>query len=331
MKENYIAINKISKILKNTYNYKVLSTLEDFSAFYKIHEYIKYKKPILVSGVDGVGTKLRLSLDYKKYDVIGKDCFAMCINDILCHGATPLFFLDYLACEKLDFNIIEKIIEGISVSCKENNTCFIGGETAEMTGFYKRKNDYDISGFCVGIVEEDNIINGKKLIKENDILIGIPSSGVHSNGFSLIRKIFSKEDFRKDFKKKPLYETLLNPTRIYYKIIYNLLKKFSIHGIAHITGGGILNNLCRIIPNNLSAIVKIDQIPINFKSIFEFIQKKGNLSDEIMLNTFNMGVGIIIVVSSKEVNLILDELHLLRESPFIIGNIVKGSKKVFFK
>ena len=328
-KKSNMIINKISNILKNTYNHRVMSTLDHFSAFYRIYEH-GYKEPILVSGVDGVGTKLRLAIDYKKYDVIGEDCFAMCANDVLCHGAIPLFFLDYLACGKLDYSIVEKIVQGIAIVCKKTNTCLIGGETAEMPGIYK-ENDYDVAGFCVGIVEKNDLIDGKKLIQEGDVLIGLPSSGIHSNGFSVIRNIFSAKDFMKLFQKKPFYETLLTPTRIYHFPIHILLKEFFIHGLAHITGGGISDNLYRIIPENLSAVIEKEKIPI--QPVFNYIKKKGNLSEDKMWNTFNMGVGMIIVVSFKEKSSILNRLHVLGEKPFILGNIVKEkeNKKILLK
>ncbi|WP_185868616.1 phosphoribosylformylglycinamidine cyclo-ligase [Blattabacterium cuenoti] len=328
MKEIDLTICKINKILEKTYNKKILSNLKNFAAFYKMDQSV-WKKPILVSGVDGVGTKIRLAINYKKYDVIGKDCFAMCINDILCHGAIPLFFLDYLSCNMIDASIASKIIEGAASSCKESNTCFIGGETAEMKGFYK-ENDYDISGFCVGMVEEDHLINGKKLIQEGDILIGLPSSGIHSNGFSLIRNFFYEKDFVQIFENKPLYETLLIPTRVYYIPVHYLLKKFScIHGIAHITGGGISHNLSRIIPDKLSAIIYKKNVPIH--SIFSLIQKKGHLSDKIMWETFNMGIGMIFVVSYKYKNEVLETLRLSGENPRFLGNIVKGETKVLLQ
>ncbi|WP_185851707.1 phosphoribosylformylglycinamidine cyclo-ligase [Blattabacterium cuenoti] len=324
MKENHLT--KINNILKKTYNHKVISSLDHFSAFYKFSECREYKEPILVSGVDGVGTKLRLAINYKKYDIIGKDCFAMCANDILCHGAKPLFFLDYLACGKLDSNIAEKILQGISSFCKKTKTCLIGGETAEMPGIYQF-NDYDVAGFCVGIVEKENIIDGKKRIKEGDVLIGLPSSGIHSNGFSLIRNIFSEEDFVKNFQKKPFYETLLIPTKIYHFPIHILLKEFFIHGLAHITGGGINENLFRILPENLSAVVYRNKIPIH--PVFNFIQKIGSVSDRVMWKTFNMGVGMIIIVSVQDQCSVLKKLCVLGEDPFVLGNIVKGNKKVF--
>ncbi|WP_185873972.1 phosphoribosylformylglycinamidine cyclo-ligase [Blattabacterium cuenoti] len=328
MKENHKTIYKINPILKKTYNNKILSTLDHFAAFYKMSVY-SYKEPILVSGVDGVGTKLRLAINFKRYEIIGKDCFAMCANDVLCHGAQPLFFLDYLACGKLDSNIAEKIIKGLATSCQKTHTCLIGGETAEMPGIYQEK-DYDIAGFCVGIVEKKNIIYGKNSIKDGDILIGLPSSGVHSNGFSLIRKIFDTEYLlMKEFQKKPFYETLLIPTKIYHDTIHILLKEFLIHGLVHVTGGGIYENLLRILPNNLLAKVYKKKIPI--LPVFNYIQKKGILSDQEMWNTFNMGVGMIIIVSVKNKYSIFHRLRCLGEQPFIFGKIVKGEKKVFLK
>ncbi|AWU42934.1 phosphoribosylformylglycinamidine cyclo-ligase [Blattabacterium punctulatus] len=328
MKESNRTIYKISPILEKTYNNKVISSLDNFAALYQM-PFSEYKEPVLVSGVDGVGTKLLLAINYQKYDVIGEDCFAMCANDILCHGAKPLFFLDYLACGKLDSNIAEKIIQGIATSCKKTNTCLIGGEIAEIPSIYKKK-DYDIAGFCVGIVEKKKVIDGKKTIKEGDILIGIPSSGVHSNGFSLIRNIFYTEDLlMKKFQKKPFYETLLIPTRIYYSTIHILLKEFLIHGLVHVTGGGIYDNLFRVLPENLLAIVDKKKIPI--LPIFNHIQEKGFLSDQKMWNTFNMGVGMIIIVSIKDQGPIFDRLRFLGENPFVFGNIVKGDKKVFLK
>ncbi|WP_185858656.1 phosphoribosylformylglycinamidine cyclo-ligase [Blattabacterium cuenoti] len=320
-------ISRMSQILERTYTNKVISNLDHFAGFYKIYK-SGYKEPILVSGVDGVGTKLRLAIDYKRYNLIGVDCFAMCANDILCHGALPLFFLDYLACGKLNSSIIEKIIEGIAISCQKTHTCLIGGETAEMSIIYKEQ-DYDIAGFCVGIVEKENMIDGKKCIQEKDILIGLPSSGIHSNGFSLIQNIFTSKDLIKKFEGVPLYEILLVPTKIYHYPIHILLREFMIHGLAHITGGGIQDNLSRIIPDNLSAIVEKKRIPT--PPIFNYIKKKGNLLDIDMWKTFNMGVGMIIIVSFKEKYSVLDRLYNLGEKPFIFGNIVKGNKRVLLK
>ncbi|WP_185872870.1 phosphoribosylformylglycinamidine cyclo-ligase [Blattabacterium cuenoti] len=321
-------ISQITPIVKPTYNNNVISDLDFFSALYNI-PINKYKNPVLVSGVDGVGTKICIAIHYKKYDIIGKDCFAMCINDVLCHGATPLFFLDYLACGKLDDKIFNQIIQGMAIACKETDTCMIGGETAEMKGFYK-KNDYEVAGFCLGIVERHKIINGKKLIKDGDIIIGVPSSGVHSNGFSLIRSIFNTEYLlNKEFNQQPFYETLLVPTKIYYSSIQKLIKNFDIHGLVHITGGGIIANLLRILPQNILAIIYKNNIPI--QPVFNYIQNQGKLSDQIMWKTFNMGVGMIIIASIQDQFSILNKLRSSGENPFVFGNILKGNKQVLIK
>ncbi|WP_185882529.1 phosphoribosylformylglycinamidine cyclo-ligase [Blattabacterium cuenoti] len=321
-------ISQITPIVKPTYNHNVISDLDFFSALYSI-PINKYKNPVLVSSVDGVGTKICIAINYKKYDIIGKDCFAMCINDVLCHGATPLFFLDYLACGKLDDQIFNKIIQGMAIACKETDTCMIGGETAEMKGFYK-ENNYEVAGFCLGIVERHKIINGKKLIQNGDIIIGLPSSGVHSNGFSLIRSIFNTEYLlNKEFNQQPFYETLLVPTKIYYSSIKKLIKNVYIHGLVHITGGGIIDNLLRILPENLLAIVYKNNIPI--QPVFNYIKNQGKLSDQIMWKTFNMGVGMIIIASIQDQVYILNHLRSSGDNPFIFGNIFKGNKKVVIK
>ena len=228
--EGYKTVDKIKKAVAETHNPNVLNSLGSFGAFYEIGG---YKNPVLVSGTDGVGTKLKVALDTKQYGSIGIDCFAMCANDILCHGAKPLFFLDYLACGKLDSDIAAEIVLGMVKACKDNQCALIGGETAEMPGMYQ-PGDYDVAGFCVGIVEKDEIIDGSK-IQKGDKIIALPSSGFHSNGFSLVRKVFT--DFNEVFDGKPLHETLLVPTRLYYQPIHKLLKEVSLHGIAHITGG----------------------------------------------------------------------------------------------
>ena len=212
----------------------------------------------MVSGTDGVGTKLKIALDTKQYGSIGIDCFAMCANDIVCHGAKPLFFLDYLACGKLDADVAAEIVLGMVEACKDNQCALIGGETAEMPGMYN-PGDYDVAGFCVGIVEKDQVIDGSK-IKTGDKIIALPSSGFHSNGFSLVRKVFP--DFNEDFEGKPIHETLLVPTRLYYQSIQKLMNEMEIHGIAHITGGGLYENIPRIIPEGLCASIETKEIRI---------------------------------------------------------------------
>lgn len=316
--EGYKTVDKIKKAVSETHNKNVLNNLGSFGAFYEIGG---YKNPVLVSGTDGVGTKLKVALDSKKYDSIGVDCFAMCANDILCHGAKPLFFLDYLACGKLDSDIAAEIVLGMVKACKDNQCALIGGETAEMPGMYKA-GDYDVAGFCVGIVEKDEIIDGLK-IKKGDKIIALPSSGFHSNGFSLVRKIFP--DFNEEFEGKPLYETLLVPTRLYYNPIFKILENTEVSGIAHITGGGLYENIPRIIPNGLCA--KIDASKIKIPSIMLELEKRGNIAREEMFGTFNMGVGMIVVVDEKNVSKVLE----LLDEAYEIGEIVENSEKINLK
>ena len=313
--EGYKTVDKIKSAVAETHNKNVLNNLGSFGAFYAIGE---YKNPVLVSGTDGVGTKLKIALDTKKYDSIGIDCFAMCANDILCHGAKPLFFLDYLACGKLDSNVASEIVLGMVKACKDNECALIGGETAEMPGMYQ-VGDYDVAGFCVGIVERDEIIDGSK-IKKGDKIIAIPSSGFHSNGFSLVRKVFP--NFEEKFEGKPLYETLLEPTRLYYQPIHQLLKVVILSGIAHITGGGLIENVPRIIPNGLCAAIQTEKIRI--PSIMLELEKRGNVDRMEMFGTFNMGVGMVVVVDEKDAEKVLSML----KDAYEIGEITENEEKI---
>ena len=313
--EGYKTVDKIKSAVAETHNKNVLNNLGSFGAFYAIGE---YKNPVLVSGTDGVGTKLKIALDTKKYDSIGIDCFAMCANDILCHGAKPLFFLDYLACGKLDSNVASEIVLGMVKACKDNECALIGGETAEMPGMYQ-VGDYDVAGFCVGIVERNEIIDGSK-IKKGDKIIAIPSSGFHSNGFSLVRKVFP--DFEEEFEEKPLYETLLEPTRLYYQPIHQLLKVVILSGIAHITGGGLIENVPRIIPNGLCAAIQTEKIRI--PSIMLELEKRGNVDRMEMFGTFNMGVGMVVVVDAKDAEKVLSTL----KDAYEIGEITENEEKI---
>jgi len=313
--EGYKTVDKIKSAVAETHNKNVLNNLGSFGAFYAIGE---YKNPVLVSGTDGVGTKLKIALDTKKYDSIGIDCFAMCANDILCHGAKPLFFLDYLACGKLDANVASEIVLGMVKACKDNECALIGGETAEMPGMYQ-VGDYDVAGFCVGIVERDEIIDGSK-IKKGDKIIAIPSSGFHSNGFSLVRKVFP--NFEEEFEGKPLYETLLEPTRLYYQPIHQLLKVVGLSGIAHITGGGLIENVPRIIPNGLCAAIQTEKIRI--PSIMLELEKRGNVDRMEMFGTFNMGVGMVVVVDEKDAEKVLSTL----KDAYEIGEITENEEKI---
>ena len=313
--EGYKTVDKIKSAVAGTHNKNVLNNLGSFGAFYEI---AGYKNPVLVSGTDEVGTKLKVALDSKKYDSIGVDCFAMCANDILCHGAKPLFFLDYLACGKLDSDIAAEIVLGMVNACKDNECALIGGETAEMPGMYQ-PGDYDVAGFCVGIVEKDQIIDGSK-IKKGDQIIALPSSGFHSNGFSLVRKVFP--NFEEEFEGKPLYETLLVPTRLYYQPIHKILKEVDVNGIAHITGGGLIENVPRVIPNGLCA--DIDTAKIQIPNIMLELEKRGGIDRMEMHGTFNMGVGMVVVVDSSEVSKVLE----LLDDAYVIGEITEGEEKI---
>lgn len=313
--EGYKTIDKIKTAVSETHNPSVLNQIGSFGAFYEIG---KYKNPVLVSGTDGVGTKLKIALDTKNYDSIGVDCFAMCANDIICHGAKPLFFLDYLACGNLDSDIAAEIVLGMVKACKDNECALIGGETAEMPGMYK-PGDYDVAGFCVGIVEKEEIIDGSK-IESGDIIIALPSSGFHSNGFSLVRKIFP--DYNEVFQNKPLFETLLVPTKLYYQDLKKIHEVAKLNGIAHITGGGIIENIPRIIPNDLCA--DIDTTLIQVPEIMLETEKRGNIMREEMFGTFNMGVGMVLVANPSEVDKILS----ICSDAYQIGAIKEGKDKI---
>ncbi|MRJ09501.1 phosphoribosylformylglycinamidine cyclo-ligase [Ornithobacterium rhinotracheale] len=313
--EGYQTVHKIKDVVASTHSPNVLNGIGSFGAFYELGY---YKNPVLVSGTDGVGTKLRIALDVKKYDTVGIDCFAMCANDILCHGAKPLFFLDYLACGKLDSNVAAEIVGGIVEACKQTNCSLIGGETAEMPGMYEI-GDYDLAGFCVGVVEKEQIIDGAN-IKQDDVLIALPSSGFHSNGFSLIRKVFT--DFYEEWNGKPLYEILLIPTKLYGATISSLLEKYQINGIAHITGGGLIENVPRILPKGLG--VEIQKSKIEVPAVMQELQKRGNIAEEEMFGTFNMGVGMVLAISAEQAESIIKYLKSLGENAYEIGKVVKS-------
>lgn len=313
--EGYKTVDKIKSAVAETHNKNVLNNLGSFGAFYEISG---YKNPVLVSGTDGVGTKLKVALDTKNYDSIGVDCFAMCANDILCHGAKPLFFLDYVACGKLDADIAAEIVLGMVKACKDNQCALIGGETAEMPGMYQ-PGDYDVAGFCVGIVEKDQIIDGSK-IKAGDKIIALPSSGFHSNGFSLVRKIFP--DFNEEFEGKPIHETLLVPTRLYFKDVFKIIENTEVSGIAHITGGGLIENVPRIIPKGLCA--NIDTAKIKIPSIMLECEKRGQIERNEMFGTFNMGVGMVVVVDAAEAPKVLE----LLDDAYEIGEIIENEAPI---
>jgi phosphoribosylformylglycinamidine cyclo-ligase len=319
--EGYKSVDLIKQMAQNTYSKKVLNELGSFGALYKLG---RYKNPVLVSGTDGVGTKLKLAFHLGKYDTVGIDCVAMCVNDILCHGAKPMFFLDYLACGKLDAKVSSEIVKGVAEGCLSGKMALIGGETAEMPGFYS-EGEYDIAGFAVGVVEKKKVINGEK-IKPGNVIIGLASSGVHSNGFSLVRKLVS--DLDEEYNGQKISEYLLTPTKIYVKPVSKIIKKFKVKGMAHITGGGLIENVPRIIPDGLSAVINKEKIEV--PEIFGYLQSKGVPEDE-MWGTFNMGIGFIMVVKEKDKDKIMEKLSKYGEHAYEIGHIEKGENKICLK
>ncbi|RRD39019.1 phosphoribosylformylglycinamidine cyclo-ligase [Leptotrichia sp. OH3620_COT-345] len=319
--EGYKTVEKIKDKVRSTYNSNVMNELGSFGALYKLGE---YKKPVLVSGTDGVGTKLKVAFEMGKYDTVGIDCVAMCVNDILCHGAKPLFFLDYLACGKLDSDISSEIIKGVVDGCLQAGAALIGGETAEMPGFYS-DGEYDIAGFSVGVVEEERIVNSSD-VKDGDIIIALSSNGAHSNGFSLLRKLFT--DFNAEYEGKSIGEWLLAPTRIYVKSVQKVMKKVKIKGMAHITGGGIIENIPRTIPDGLCA--NIEKKKINIHKLFRHEIFKKIVEDE-MWGTFNMGVGFIVIVDRNDVGTVINILSDSGENAYEVGYISKGEQKLCLK
>ena len=323
IEEGYRSVKLIKEYAKKTMSEYVLNGLGSFAGMVELPE--GYKKPVLVSGTDGVGTKLDIACKKRKFDTVGIDCVAMCVNDILCHGAKPLFFLDYIACGKLEAELSSDLVKGVAEGCIKSQCSLIGGETAEMPGMYK-EGDYDIAGFAVGIVDKDKIINGKD-IKAGDKLIGIASSGVHSNGYSLIRKVFKNLD--EDFNGKAIWEELLTPTKIYVKPVLSLLEKFNIKGMAHVTGGGFYENLPRMLSKEgLSIVINKNsyEIPEIFKKLMEL-----GVQEEEMYNTFNMGIGFVLCVEEDEVEEVLKELSKQGEKAFEIGYINAGGEGVCIK
>lgn len=323
IEEGYRSVKLIKEYAKKTISEYVLNGLGSFAGMVELPE--GYKKPVLVSGTDGVGTKLDIACKKRKFDTVGIDCVAMCVNDILCHGAKPLFFLDYIACGKLEAEVSSDLVKGVAEGCIKSQCSLIGGETAEMPGMYK-EGDYDIAGFAVGIVDKDKIINGKD-IKSGDKLIGIASSGVHSNGYSLIRKVFKNLD--EDFNGKAIWEELLTPTKIYVKPVLSLLEKFNIKGMAHVTGGGFYENLPRMLSKEGLSIV-INKNSYDIPEIFKKLMELG-VKEEEMYNTFNMGIGFVLCVEEDEVEDVLKELSKQGEKAFEIGYINAGGEGVCIK
>ena len=286
------------------------------------------RQPVLVSGTDGVGTKLKLAFLLDKHDTIGIDCVAMCVNDVVCCGAQPLFFLDYLAVGKNIPEKVARIVSGVAEGCVQAGCALIGGETAEMPGFYPQE-EYDLAGFCVGMVDRQNIIDGSSLQK-GDVLVGISSSGVHSNGFSLVRKVLHINEetifSRYDQLDKPLGETLLTPTKIYVKPLLSLMRQLPVKAASHITGGGFYENIPRMLKTGLTARVEKAAVPV--LPVFDVIQKAGNISEHDMFNTFNMGVGMVVAVAKQDADKALRLLAQSGEKAYIIGEIIQGEEGV---
>ncbi len=322
IEEGYKSVKLIKEYAARTMTDLVLNGIGSFAGMVELPE--GYKKPVLVSGTDGVGTKLDIAFRMKKYDTVGIDCVAMCVNDILCHGAKPLFFLDYLACGKLEAEVAADMVKGVSEGCIQSGCALIGGETAEMPGFY-REGEYDIAGFALGVVDKDKIIDGRD-IKEGDALIGIASSGLHSNGYSLVRKLIP--DLDKKLNEKSLGEILLTPTKIYVKPVFQLLDKFIIKGMAHITGGGFIENVPRMLPKGVSAVIEKN----SFKKpeIFDYMISLG-VDEKHMYNTFNMGIGFVLCVEDSIKHEVIKELSILGEEAYIIGHIASGGEKICLK
>lgn len=316
-------VEAIKPIAKATRRPEVPTSLGGFGALFEL-PMDKYKNPLLVSGTDGVGTKLRLAIDSGKHDSVGIDLVAMCVNDLIVQGAEPLFFLDYYATGKLDINVAKDVVSGIGEGCLQAGCSLIGGETAEMPGMYP-EGDYDLAGFCVGIVEKSDLIDGSK-VKEGDVLLGLASSGPHSNGYSLIRKILevAKADLTTDCGGQPLIDALMAPTRIYIKPLLELMKKVEIHALSHITGGGLLENLPRVMPNNTVAQVNLNnwQMP----TVFEWLQQAGNVELHEMHRTFNCGIGMVLVVNAEDQQTATQLLEEMGETVYTIGHIISGAE-----
>ena len=325
----YRSVELMKKHVQGTMRPEVLTNLGGFSGAFSMEKFKDMEKPTLVSGTDGVGTKLKLAFILDKHDTVGIDCVAMCVNDIACAGGEPLFFLDYIACGKNDPEKIATIVSGVAEGCKQSGAALIGGETAEMPGFYPI-DEYDLAGFSVGVVDKDKVFDKTK-IQPGDVILGLPSSGVHSNGFSLVRKVLDVEhtDLKAPVEAlggKSLGETLLAPTRIYVKSILALMEQVTIKSVSHITGGGFYENIPRSLPKGMTAKIKESDVPV--LPIFDLIQEKGNVPRREMFNTFNMGIGMTVVVSQDEADKALEALKAAGEQPVRLGEIVAGDEGV---
>ncbi len=324
----YKAVELMKKHVARTMTSGVCSDVGGFGGLFEL-DVKGMERPVLVSGTDGVGTKLKIAFLLDKHDTVGIDCVAMCVNDVICCGAKPLFFLDYVACGKNVPERIADVVKGVAEGCVQSGAALIGGETAEMPGFYP-ENEYDLAGFAVGAVDKKNILDNRSM-KEGDVVIALPSSGVHSNGFSLVRKVFDVEnrDLRSPVAElggASLGETLLTPTKIYVKPMLALFDAVKVKGVSHITGGGFYENIPRSIPDGLGAEIVKDSVKI--LPIFRLIQQEGNISERDMFNTFNMGVGMSVTVAKEDEEKALSVLRANGEDAYVIGKIVRSDKKV---
>ncbi|MBQ2117492.1 MAG: phosphoribosylformylglycinamidine cyclo-ligase [Clostridia bacterium] len=324
----YRAVELMKSHIARTATPGVLSDVGGFGGLFE-PDLTGMKRPVLVSGTDGVGTKLKLAFLADKHDTVGIDCVAMCVNDVICCGAAPLFFLDYIACGKNVPERIAEIVSGVCEGCVQAGAALIGGETAEMPGFYP-ENEYDLAGYCTGIVDREKIIDNKRM-REGDVILALPSSGVHSNGFSLVRKVFDveKRDLLAPVAElggKSLAEVLLTPTRIYVKPILALLREADVRGISHITGGGFYENIPRSVPEGLCA--RIEKKSVRVLPIFDLIAREGGIDERDMFNTFNMGVGMSVVVSRADADKALALLREHGEDAYAIGEIVRGEERI---
>lgn len=326
----YRAVELMKQHIKRTVTDGMLTGIGGFGGLFEL-DMRGIERPVLVSGTDGVGTKLKLAFVMDRHNTVGIDCVAMCVNDIICCGARPLFFLDYIACGKNVPERIASIVEGVAEGCVQSGASLIGGETAEMPGFYP-ENEYDLAGFSVGVVDKSRIIDTSKICK-GDVIIALPSSGVHSNGFSLVRRVFDIEggDIKRPLESlggSSIGDTLLTPTRIYVKPMLKLFDAVSVKGVSHITGGGFYENIPRTIPAGLSA--RIDKSAVRILPIFELIAREGGIPERDMFNTYNMGVGMSVIVSEKDAERALEVLRANGEDAYVIGDVIDGDDGVVF-
>jgi phosphoribosylformylglycinamidine cyclo-ligase len=318
-------VERIKPRVKRSMRPEVLGGIGGFGALVEV-PLDRYRKPVLVSGTDGVGTKLRLAIDTQRHDGVGIDLVAMCANDVVVQGAEPLFFLDYYASGKLDVGVAERVVAGIVEGCVQAGCALVGGETAEMPGMY-HGSDYDLAGFCVGVVEKDAIIDGSKT-RAGDVVLGLPSSGPHSNGFSLIRKILQlgNADLQTDLQGVSLIDRLMAPTRIYVKPLLKLMREVSLHGLSHITGGGLLDNIPRVLPDGLEAV--LERSAWRREAVFEWLQQQGRIADTEMYRVFNCGIGMTVHVSANDAQRAIDILRAAGQEALVIGEIRSGTRGV---